>query len=190
MKQPTQPMNFKRSLEIIDPINKIVATLAILIAGIWAYRTYGVERAGASNIVISVTSTLLDYTDNKKVLVVRVDFKNVGKVIVRPAEIDAQQGGCILTLTRLPNEAPDGAILNRDATPIVRQNILNRYAGGNRTSGSNYEFWIEPNAEEHLIEAVPLPADGGLYYVRAQFFFRSGRSSTESISNHQIVRVK
>ncbi len=131
--------------------------IAIPVAGWWAYHNFSVEDTHEANPNISVSADVLPYDDDRRLLVVHVRPKNVGKV---PIELDGGTKGDIdVEIKALPPKLPDGRF-DSDKLPIKfsAKNIVSKYAGG---------YVMEPGIDYDEIEVFVVPRKT-TYIVRAE----------------------
>ncbi|KGS31165.1 hypothetical protein [Burkholderia pseudomallei] len=130
--------------------------IAIPVAGWWAYHNFSVENTHEINPNISVSADVQPYDEDRRLLVVHVRPKNVGKV---PIELDGGKSGDIdVEVKVLPRKLPDGH-LDPAKLPVKfpARNIVSRFDGG---------YVLEPGIDYNEIETFVVPKDA-TYIVRA-----------------------
>jgi hypothetical protein len=134
-----------------------VSTVAIPIGGWWAFHNFSVEDTHEANPNITVSAEVQPYDDTRRLLVVHVKPKNLGKV---PIELDGGKKGDIDVLVKtFPAGLASGRV-DQDKLPVAfaAHNIVSKYNGG---------YVIEPGIDYDEIETFIVPK-GATYLVYAE----------------------
>jgi hypothetical protein len=102
---------------LIDIIYKLVATIGIIVAGVWAYFLYVKKRIGAWNLEVSVRPEQIQYSDKHSLLIVNVSLKNIGSVKIIPGT-----RGCTLSIDQVPRDLQEGALIDYETSKVILQN--------------------------------------------------------------------
>ncbi|MES2155549.1 MAG: hypothetical protein V4510_10480 [bacterium] len=162
-------MNLDEWNKILDAASKVVTMLAVVIGGLWAYLKFGRERTAKWNLQVGVKADVLPYNASLRLLVVHVQLKNIGKVIIRPGA-----KGLLVTVRAVPAGAPQNAFINYSKAPAVahRQVLRTRQDPPHREGflWLKKAFWaykLEPGEGYHEVEALIVAP--GLIAVEAVF---------------------
>jgi hypothetical protein len=152
-------------VESLDPLSKLAQIAAVVIAGVWAYRSH--MLSGEDDLVpeVFVSTQVVAYSEDKRLLVVHIQEKNVGKV---PIKID--RDALTLTVKKIPQSLGPGYV-KIDGQPALFQekHMLRRYDEG---------LYLSPGTEQHdVAEFVVLP---GIYSVEAVFSLPDGDTIGDS----------
>jgi hypothetical protein len=131
-------------LDLLDPLSKLATITAVVIAGIWTYHIHEITGESDDNPQMTLLTQVFAY---KRLLVVRIRDKNVGKVPI-PLAKDA----LTITLKRVPGALKAGRI------DINKQQVL--YA-----DKSFEETDLEPGVEMEDVREFVIPP--GLYHIEA-----------------------
>jgi hypothetical protein len=151
-------------LEKVKPWAEFALTcaslLAIPVAGWWAYHNFSVEDTDEVNPNISVSADVLPYDSDRRLLIVHVKPKNVGKV---PFELDGGKQGDIDVLVKVIPPKMDSGHIDADKLSLPPPNftardIVSRYKGG---------YVLEPGIEYDEIETFVVPK-GTTYLISAE----------------------
>ena len=172
-------MDLEQVSTIAGIINQIITSLAIIVAGIWAYWNFVVRRTGIWNLQIIVNPEVLPYKNNKRLLVIYVTLKNIGSVKITPGS-----KGCRVTVYRLEKNGREGKILDWEKGKIIMKevDILKRYKGKRGYLG--YE--IEPNCEFDEIETL-IVKRGDLLLIQADFWWLKNE---DVVNDYKVVHVE
>ncbi|MFM0162905.1 hypothetical protein PQR39_21135 [Paraburkholderia sediminicola] len=128
--------------------------VAIPVGGWWVYHNFSAEDTHEANPNITVTAEVLPYDDTRRLLMVHVKPKNLGKV---PIELDGGKKGDIDVLVKtFPAGLASGRV-DRDKLPVAfaAHNIVSKYNGG---------YVMEPGIDYDEIETFIVPK-GSTYLV-------------------------
>jgi hypothetical protein len=180
--EPARPST-KRVMPGVETVYHVLASVAIIVGGIWALFTYVVQHEGIWNVDLSISSESMPYKDTLRAVVVRVDLQNRGKRAVRAGE-----GGLELTVVRVPQGLEPyqpvwrtKMIFDDKGQQTVANHIdmLRHYK-----SHGIYEYELEPAAVYQETEAI-LAKEGDLLLLEIQFFGPDG----DSIRQYKYVTV-
>jgi len=171
-------MSVQEAIEYADLINKLVASIAILGAGAWALWTFVLRREGVWNLQLTISPTDLPYGPGFRLLLIRVDLKNVGKVKITPGS-----KGCRVSVRKLPKDARAGEVLERDRGELLVEDvdILEHY----RENGGYAGYEIEPGCEYHELMTVIVP-EGDILVIKGRFWWKE---NSDAITEHCVTRV-
>ena len=100
--------------ERMDILSKVLTSVGVLAAGLWALFTFVLFRTAVGNLQISVSPEVIDYRGLLPLTLVNVTLSNVGKV-----KIKAGPAGCRLSVWRLPTDRDMGDVLDLDHGTIL-----------------------------------------------------------------------
>ena len=143
----------------LDGASKVAAIVAVIMAGIWTYYIADITGETELNPEVWVHTQVVPYSRDTRLLVARVNEKNMGKV---PVELGPD--ALVVTVKRVPDSLPTGSI-DLDKQPIAyqRTGIFKRYDGG---------IYLEAGMQlEDLAEFVVPP---GLYQIEANLALPDG----------------
>jgi hypothetical protein len=157
--------------EGLDPLSKLATIVAVVIAGIWTYHLHQITGEGDINPEVWVSSQTFPYSEDARLLIVRIRERNVGKVEILLAE-DALS----LKVKQVPEGLAPGYV-DMDKQPVVYEvkNLFSRYKGG-VTLSAGTEF-------EDVTQFVVTP---GLYHVEAYLALPDG----DSVNDIAVARVE
>jgi hypothetical protein len=164
MKMPTWKQMRAATIDAIDPLSKVAQIAAVVIAGIWAYRTH--VLSGEEDLVpeVWVSAQVAAYSQVARLLVVHIRERNVGKV---PLEL--KPDAMILTVKRVPDSHAPGYI-NMDKQPVLFEE--------KRLLGGEDGPYISPGAEqEDVVAFVVAP---GTYGIEAKFSLSDGDTASHN----------
>ncbi|WP_230948988.1 hypothetical protein, partial [Burkholderia vietnamiensis] len=131
------------------------------------------KRHGASELNPNVTidATVLPYSESRRLLIVHLRPKNVGKV-----PVDLSDGEMWVKVRQIPDKIGDGPI-NFDKLPVTFQktDMLQRYKGG-------YE--IDPGVE--FDEIATFVVQPGKYHVEGE----AGWPDGDDVGDQTVVNVQ
>jgi hypothetical protein len=143
-------MDLQKARDWIDVVLKVMSIAAIIAAGAWAYYQFRLADTDASNIQMSVTTEVLKYSGDNRLLMIHVRPKNIGKVMVAPRHL-------AVTVRDLPVDLKPGAVDLDKLKERYKADILDRFMGG-------YE--MEPGVEYDEVVTMIVPT--GMYSVGAE----------------------
>lgn len=152
--------------------------LALPIGAWWVVHNFSVEDAHEANPNISVTADVMPYDADRRLLLVHVRPKNVGKI---PIELDGGSNGDIkITVGAVPAKLPNGPM---DTDKLTAQftvpNFVSRYPGG---------YVMEPGIDYD--ELVPfIVSKAKTYIVRAEMTHYDD-SPDDEVDGSYIVKVE
>lgn len=131
---------------------KAVSVLAIIAGGSWAYYKFRLTDTTASNIQLTVSTEVLQYTEDYRLLLIHVKPKNIGKVPVTPGK-----DGLIVSIYKFPSDRKPGPV-GLDSLPAIHKtDVLKKFTDG-------YE--LEPGVEYDEVEALIVPK-GTIFMAKA-----------------------
>jgi len=143
MKPGPKKFDLQKAKDWADFILKVVSVLAIAAGGSWAYYQFRLADTTASNIQLSVSTEVLKYTDDYRLLLIHVRPKNIGKVPVTPGA-----DGLVVTVYKFPDNEKPGPIQLDKLSAIYKTDVLKKYTDG---------YVLEPGVEYDEIVALLLP---------------------------------
>lgn len=175
---PTPPMDLQDLASLTGVVQDVVATLAILTAGVWALWRFVLTREGVWNLELSMEHEVFPYSDDAVLLVVSVIPKNIGKVVIH-----AGSKGLVVYLRRAPADVEPVAMLTPESfgEPILTEEIL--HSRGSRQLVKEYE--LEPGCSFRHTVPIVVPKSG-LFEVRAVFWWRD---DVDSASVRRLIRL-
>jgi len=145
----------------LDPLSKVATIVAVVIAGIWTYHIHTITGESEGNPELAVSTQMFDYSNDQKILLVRIRERNVGKV---PILLDPN--ALHLTVTRVPNGLKLGYIdIHKQPATYEQRAFLARYDEGDD---------LEPGAELRDIAEFVVPSGPGLYHIEAALTLPDG----------------
>jgi len=146
-------ISLQSTKDYVDLTLKALSILAIIAGGGWAYYQFRLFESDADNIQITVSTELLKYSGDFRLLLIHTRPKNIGKVLVTPGK-----DGLILTVRKLPANLNSGAV-DLDKLPVTyTTNILKKYPDG---------YVLEPGVEYDELVALIVPKDDSVYVAKA-----------------------
>lgn len=172
-------MDLQQISKIVEILNQILTALAIVVGGIWAYWNFVLKRTGVWNLQLTIVPQVIPYLKDKRLLVINVTLKNVGKVKITPGP-----SGCRVSVRKLSRNLGLGKQLEwKEAKKIIDSvDVLRHYRDGGREY-SNYE--IEPNCEYHELETLVV-SKGDLLNIEVKFWWKK---DIDAISENCIFSV-
>jgi hypothetical protein len=153
--------------------------VAIIVGGLWAYETFVRERESIWNLNLSLNAETLPLERSNRLVILRVDLENQGKVAIRPG-----RDGLQLRVVQIPKDIPptrliarQGLNLKGEKQIIYGYNMLAHY----KTDAEHPEkiyYEIEPGAKYQETEAM-VASEGDILLVSLQFFGSDGDSITQ-----------
>ena len=146
------------NLENLSKLSSIVynlaATIAILVAAVWALYRFVLKRESKQNLIITADASFLPYTQHLQLLTVNIHLKNIGSVLILPSPM-----GCWFSLRSLPRDRTTGQTPHwNDGTPIIENYDVIIYGNPNHSLTPKQEnYQIEPGADfvETINAVVP-----------------------------------
>ncbi|MGP8439943.1 hypothetical protein ACT2FY_32250 [Paraburkholderia fungorum] len=143
--------------------------MAIPIGGWWVYSNFTAEDTHEANPNITVSAEVQPYDDTRRLLVVHVKPKNLGKV---PIELHGGNKGDIDVLVKtFPAGLANGRV-DQDKLPVAFKalGIISKYSGG---------YVMEPGIDYDEIQTFIVPK-GATYLVYTDMdYFDSGHPDDE-----------
>jgi len=146
-------IDLQKARDWADLCLKVASIIAIFAGGWWAYHQFEITETAASNIQINVTTEVLRYSDDTRLLLVHAKPKNIGKVRVEPGK-----EGLVITVRSLSRDLKPGAVDLENLPELYKVDVLKRYPDG-------YE--LEPGVEYDEVAALIVPKET-MYAVRAE----------------------
>lgn len=137
-----------KSTAYAEFILKVVSIGAFAVAAVWAGYQYNVGGSTGWMVNLDVTTEVLPYKDNLRMLVVRVRSKNP-----RAASIEfyrAEKDSFTLTVRKIPDGMKEGAALDIEKGALIKEVDLMPRDG---------DYLFLPNAEFEDMATVILPAN-------------------------------
>jgi hypothetical protein len=150
-----------------DLVFKILSCAAIIVAGFWAYYQFKILRTSQSNIEVTVTTEVLTFSAELRMLAIHARAKNIGKVAVKPSK-----GGFIVTVRHIPPELQPGPVDLKSMKQVLNVKVLND------------ADLLEPGVEYDEVRAL-IVSGGTMYAVRAEMDL----GDDEEVDATAIVRV-
>ncbi len=144
-------MELQKAKDWVDLILKVMSIAAIIAAGAWAYYQFRLTDTDASNIQLTVSTEVLKYSDDNRLLLIHVRPKNIGKVPVLPQHLN-------VTVRDLPGDLKPGSVELEKLKERYKTDVLDRFNGG------GYE--LEPGVEYDEVVTIIVPK--GMYSVSAE----------------------
>lgn len=163
-------VELQKAKDWADLVLKGVSIAAIIAGGVWAIYQFKITDSDASNIQLTVTTKVLPYSKDKKILLVHARPKNIGKVSVEPKHF-------WLTVNDIPSGMPAGAIDLKKLKERYKTDILKGFPDG-------YE--LEPGVEYDEVVALIVPDDKSLYSVTGEIDL----DEKNEIDHTAVVRVE
>lgn len=131
--------------DALDPLSKLATILAVVIAAIWTYHIHEITGESDDNPQMTLSTQVLEYNQDERLLVVHVRDKNVGKI-----PIPLAKDSLTVTVKRIPDTLKPGHVdMGKQPALFVDKSLE--------------ETDLEPAVEQDdLREFVISP---GLYYV-------------------------
>jgi hypothetical protein len=167
--------------QCVDAAHKIIATVAIVAGGTWAYLRYRLRREDVWNLELTTRTEVLPYGPGLAILAIRLSLKNIGKVAIVPGP-----GGCGVSVRKVPEGiSPNSPVEWDGCEPVVENVDVLRYARGDKPYYGHHDYLIEPTCEYHELGTVVVPT-GGLYLVEAMFWWKK---DTDCITEYVVAHV-
>lgn len=145
-------IDIQKAKDWADLLLKVVSIVAIIAGGWWAYYQFWVTDTTASNIQLALSTEVVKYSGDYRLLLIHAKPRNIGKVLVTPGK-----DGFLISVRKLPDELKPGVVDLKSLPEIYRVNLLKRFPDG-------YE--MEPGVEYDEVETL-IVQKGGLYSVKA-----------------------
>lgn len=145
-------IDLQKARDWADLVLKAVSVVAIIAGGSWAYYQFRVTETNASNIQLTISTEVVKYSDENRLLLIHIKPKNIGKVLVTPGK-----DGLVLTVRKLPDDYKPGAVDLAKLSEVHKVDVLKKYPEG-------YE--LEPGVEYDEVDALIVPK-GTVYAVDA-----------------------
>ncbi len=116
-------MNIQKAKDWADLVLKVMSIAAIIVAGAWAYYQFWVTDTTDSNIELGISTEVLQYSGNDRLLIIHVRPKNIGKVLVSPEHLT-------ISVKNLPTDLKLGAVDLGKQKERYSTDILNNYKDG------------------------------------------------------------
>jgi len=116
-------MNIQKARDWADLVLKVTSIAAIIAAGAWAYYQFWVTDTTDSNIQLGISTEVLPYSGNNRLLLIHVRPKNIGKVLVSPEHLT-------VSIKDLPTDLKPGAVDLRKLKERYSTDILDNYKDG------------------------------------------------------------
>lgn len=145
-------IDLQKARDWADLVLKMLSVVAIIAGGLWAYYQFQVTETDASNIQLTISTEVVKYSDENRLLLIHIKPKNIGKVLVTPGK-----DGLVLTVRKFPGDYKPGAVDLDKLSEVHRVNVLKKYPDG-------YE--LEPGVEYDEVDALIVPK-GAVYAVDA-----------------------
>lgn len=144
-------MDLQKVKEWVDLVLKALSIFAIIATGCWAIYQFKITETDASNIQFVVTTEVLKYSDDSRMLLIHLRPKNIGKIRVEPLHIT-------VTVKDIPvGLKPGSAVDLEKLKERFKADVLDRFKDG-------YE--LEPGVEYDEIVTLVVPK--GMYSVSGE----------------------
>jgi hypothetical protein len=176
------PTWIQRNEERIELWSKVVSTvvqvIALAIAGFWTYHLHLVTSESEQNPNLTMSISVLPYTEGDRLLTIHVKPKNVGKVPIVIRQGDESRGGMWVRIKRLPASAKNGPV-DTDALPVLfeKPGMLKRYLH----NGETYE--LDPGVEFDELATFVVPV--GKYHIESEIDYPS-----VDVGDQEIISVQ
>jgi hypothetical protein len=157
-------MELQKAKDWVDLILKAMSIAAIIAAGVWALYQFKISDADAWNIQLTVTTEVLKYSKDSKILLIHARPKNIGKVPVVPEHL-------WVTVKDIPTGLNLGAIDLKNLKERYKADILSGYPDG-------YE--LEPGVEYDEIVAL-IVSNKGIYAATGEIDLDSENEIDQTI---------
>ena len=157
-------MELQKSRDWVDFILKLLAIAAIITIGAWSFYQYWLDVTNVSNIQLVVTTEVLKYSDENRLLLIHLRPKNTGKVLVSPRHIT-------VSVRDLPIDLKPGVVDIEKLKERYKTDVLDRYEDG---------YDMEPNVDYDEVLTMIVPK--GMYSVRGEMEF-----DDNSVLDHTVV---
>ena len=144
-------MNLQSARDWVDLFLKVLSVLAIIAGGAWAYFQFVVTRTTAANVQLTVSSEVLPYSAESRLLIIHAKPKNIGKVSVTPAK-----AGFLVSVKSLPTNAKQGVLDLENLPDFYKTDLLKRFSDG---------YMLEPGVEYDEAVALVVPV-GSMYAIK------------------------
>ncbi|MBI3480501.1 MAG: hypothetical protein HY016_09140 [Nitrosomonadales bacterium] len=162
-------MELQKARDWVDFVLKAMSILAIIGAGGWAIYQFKITDTDASNIQLVVSTEVIKYQGDNRLLLIHVRPKNIGKVRVSPKRLT-------LTVSDLPIDIKPSVIDLTKLSEKYKTDILDRFKDG---------YDIEPGVEYDDIVAMIVPKNT-MYSVYSEMEFKEG----DEVDHTAIARVE
>lgn len=162
-------MELQKARDWVDLILKVMSILAIIVAGSWAIYQFEITETNASNIQLTISTEVLKYSGNNRLLLIHVHPKNIGKVLVSPKLLT-------VTVSDLPINLKPGVIELAKLNERYKTDILDRFKGG---------YDLEPGVEYDEVVVLIVPKDT-FYSVYGVLEFSEG----DEVDHTTVARVE
>ena len=172
-------MGIEKTIQYVELVNKSVTTLAIVVAGAWAYWRYILHRERIWNLEMTLQAEHLNYSVDSELLIIKLKLKNVGKVKIMPGP-----SGCRVSCRKVPHNVGLGQVVEwKKCDPVIDEiDILRHY----RISGGYPKYEIEPGCEYHESETLVVQKKC-VYLLKAEFWWKRDADSIEEYGVIQIL---
>lgn len=183
--------NVKDWSDFWDSIHKFFEIGAIIVGGTWVYFRFRITREDKWNLDMRVTADVLPYSDNHRLLLVRVDLQNVGNVVAYAKKETGETGEFTVYLYKVQMPQVQNAAVN---TNVNKPNVVPVICDDNKTTIELGEldllqfddyYYVEPGATYHDIAAF-IVERGHVYSAIAVFREVDGGE----ISTENFVRIE
>lgn len=162
-------MELQKTRDWIDLLLKVMSILAIIAAGGWAIYQFKITDSDASNIQLIVSTDVMNYQGDNRLLLIHVKPRNIGKVRVSPKHLT-------VTISDLPIGIKPSVIDLTKLNEKYKTDILDRFKN---------EYDIEPGVEYDEVVAMIVPK-GTMYAVYSEMEFEEG----DEVDYTAIARVE
>jgi hypothetical protein len=144
-----------------DFIQKVLACIAIVLGGMWAYWLFRLQRTSATNLQVTVLPQVIRVQggESDRLLRVNITLKNIGKVRSKPGP-----SGCTFRVWKLEQKRQKSGMLvewdrpgQYPRDPIGAQRIvgpLDVFRPYKKGQGGKRLYEFEPGVEYHEVEAL------------------------------------
>lgn len=132
--------NLENLTKLSSLVYNLAATIAILVAAVWAWYRFIIKRERKPNLIINADASFVPYSEDLQLLTVNIHLKNIGSVLICPSS-----RGCWFSLRSLPLDRTIGQTPHwNDGAPIIEDYdvIIN----------SNPDYSLDPKEENYSIE--------------------------------------
>lgn len=154
-----------------DFILKVVSIIGIVLGGYWAVYQFRITGTSDNNIEIGVSTDVVNYSKDLRLLVIHVKPKNIGKVPVYSGK-----EGIVVTVRKITENQSAGDLNLDKLTVICKNNLLAKY--------HDNDYLLEPGVQYNEIKTLLVPA--GIYSISAEMDL----GDEYEIDDTAIVRVE
>lgn len=104
---------------------KSVSVIAILVGGYWGYYQFFITDFDADNVQIALSTEVIGYRGDQRLLKIHAKPRNIGKVAVTPGK-----GGFVVTIKEVPGNLSAGAVDIDSLPDLYKTDIIKKFPDG------------------------------------------------------------